>query len=77
MPVKSSVSLEQRGKEDAGELLEAKLDGVLSALTKINLSQSSLGRSVNLLRRANARLESKMDNQTGDNQTGYGQTAQN
>ena len=61
MPIKKSVSLKQKGEQEADEMLEGKLDLLLSALAKMNSSQSKLGKSVNMLRRANARIELKVN----------------
>ena len=61
MPIKKSVSLKQKGEQEADVKLEEKLDALLLAMNKMNSTQNKLGKSVNLLRRANARIELKVN----------------
>ena len=61
MPIKKSLSLNQKGELEPDAKLEEKLDALLAAVSKINTSHSKLGKSVVLLRRANARIEQKVN----------------
>lgn len=64
MPIKKSVSLKQKGEQESDEKLDEKLDTLLLAMHKMNSTQNKLGKSVNLLRRANARIELKVSTKT-------------
>jgi uncharacterized protein (DUF342 family) len=65
MPIKKSVSLKQKGEMETDEKLEEKLDALLLAVSKMNLSHGKLSKSLVALRRANARIEMKV-NQKAD-----------
>ena len=61
MPIKKSVSLQQKGEHEADEKLDEKLDALLLVISQMNISQAKLTKSVAMLRRANARIELKMN----------------
>lgn len=65
MPIKKSISLKQKGELESDEKLEEKLDALLLAVSKLAHAQSKLGKSVSMLRRANARIEMRV-NQKGE-----------
>lgn len=68
MPIKKSVSLRMKGEQEQDEQVEEKLDALLQAVTKMSLTQAKLTKSVvTLLRRANARLESKINQKDSTN----------
>lgn len=62
MPIKKSVSLNQKGEQlEADVKLEDKLDALLLSMQRMSSTQNKLGKSVTLLRRANARIEQKVN----------------
>ena len=72
MPIKKSVSLRMKGEQEQDEQMEEKLDALLQAVTKMSLTQAKLTKSVTLLRRANARLESKINQKDSTNTISQG-----
>ena len=72
MPIKKSVSLRMKGEQEQDEQMEEKLDALLQAVTKMSLTQAKLTKSVTLLRRANARLESKINQKDSTNAISQG-----
>lgn len=67
MPIKKSVSLQQKGEQEADEKVEEKLNSLLMAISQMNITQTKLTKSVALLRRANARIELKLNQKTDSN----------
>lgn len=63
MPIKKSVSLKQKGEQEGDEKLEEKLNALLIAVSRMSQTQSKLNKSVGLLRRANARIELRVNQQ--------------
>ena len=62
MPIKKSLSLiQKKGENEPDAQLEEKLDSLLTAIGKIHTSNSRLNKSIVLLRRANARIELKVN----------------
>ena len=64
MPIKKSLSLNHKGELEPEAKLEEKLDALLAAVAKVNANNTKLGKSVVLLRRANARIELKVNEKT-------------
>jgi hypothetical protein len=64
MPIKKSVSLNQKkGEQEADEKVEEKLNALLVAVSRMGQAQGKLMKAVGLLRRANARIEVRVNQQ--------------
>lgn len=64
MPIKKSVTLNQKkGEQEMDEKLDEKLNALLVAVSRMGLWQSKLSKSIGLLRRANARIELRVNQQ--------------
>lgn len=63
LPIKKSVSLHQRGDNEAEEREDFKLDILIDAIAKLNRNQYAINKTVNILRRSNGRIEMKLSNQ--------------
>ena len=62
IPIKKSLSLiQKRGDDEPDAQLEEKLDILLSSMSKIQTANTKLGKSIVMLRRANARIEFKVN----------------
>ena len=65
IPIKKSLSLiQKRGDDEPDAQLEEKLDILLSSMSKIQTANTKLGKSIVMLRRANARIEFKVNEKT-------------
>lgn len=61
MPVKKSLSIDQKSGEEVGdEQLEETLEGILDLLNHTRYQQTDLAKAIKLLRKASARVEDKL-----------------
>jgi hypothetical protein len=67
MPTKRSLSLEKKGEPETEEILDAKLNTLLSAMSRMSHTQQKLSQTLNLLRRSNNRIETRVNKPLAEN----------